>query len=530
MAAQLFDQPTIVRLQVVIESIRSGKLLLPDFQRPFVWKDDQRLRLFDSIVKGLPIGSLMIWRTTKEVAIKEELDGIDLPAPAKELTRSYLLDGQQRMFTLYAALGAAAADDPAEARRRWPIYLDLELDQQDGDKKEGESRFKLARRDGKDPPITWFPLSAALSNKRVVAFQKLLWASETEAHNRLAERAEEVANIIRDYPLALVPLLVEDLGLVTQSFQRVNSAGSPMSEAHMLRALTYDGTFDLTVRFEQIVAASAWTTLDHQILVNVIKAIAGISIYGTEMATITDRLRSKDGPALLEKTERGSVAAIAFLNDHLQIRGEEALPYAYQLVALAAAAAEGADLAAATDALSRWFWATTYTEHFTGRTAGQLRSAFEHVRAVCTGADPLAGLPTSCALSTRFQATAVRSLALMHVLAAQPLIDVHGQPVDGPALLARGSAVFGQIYPNEQASAPANRILVAPEQAVATRRALLDFDNPAFDPLRAAHHFPPRPIGTERLKDVLLNRRRGELQALERAKIEGLGLTLREGA
>lgn len=525
MAAQLFDQPTIVRLQVVIESIRSGKLLLPDFQRPFVWKDDQRLRLFDSIVKGLPIGSLMIWRTTQPVAIKTQLDGLDLPAPAKELTRSYLLDGQQRMFTLYAALGAAAADNPAEARRRWPIYLDLELDQQDGDKKEGESRFKLARRDGK-VPITWFPLSAALSNKSVVAFQKLLWASNTEAHDRLAERAEEVANIIRDYPLALVPLLVEDLGLVTQSFQRVNSAGSPMSEAHMLRALTYDGTFDLTVRFEQIVAASAWTTLDHQILVNVIKAIAGISIYGTEMAAITDMLKSKEGPAILEKTERGSVAAIAFLNDKLQIRGEEALPYAYQLVALAAAAAEGADLNAAAEALSRWFWATTYTEHFTGRTAGQLRTAFEHVRAVCTGADPLASLPTSCALSTRFQATSVRSLALMHLLAAQPLIDVHGQPVDGPALLARGTAVFGQLYPNEQASAPANRILVAPEQAVATRRALLDFDDTAFQALREAHQVPDHKI--QRLKLVLLEVRQRSLQALERTKIESLGLTVRE--
>lgn len=528
MAAQLFDQPTIVRLQVVIETIRSGKLLLPDFQRPFVWKDGQRLRLFDSIVKGLPIGSLMIWRTTQQVAIKRELDGLVLPAPAKELTRSYLLDGQQRMFTLYAALGAAAADDPAEARRRWPIYLDLEVDQQDGDKKEGESRFKLARRDGKIP-ITWFPLSAVLSNKSVVAFQKLLWASNTEEHNRLADRAEEVANIIRDYPLALVPLLVEDLGLVTQSFQRVNSAGSPMGEAHMLRALTYDGTFDLTVRFEQIVAASAWTMLDHQILVNVIKAIAGISIYGTEMAAITDMLKSNDGPGLLEKTERGSVAAIAFLNDKLQVRGEEALPYAYQLVALAAAAAEGADLVAAADALSRWFWATTYTEHFTGRTAGQLRSAFEHVRAVCSGTDPLAGLSSStCALSTRFQATSVRSLALMHLLAAQSLIDVQGLPVDGPALLARGTAVFVQLYPGEATSDPANRILVAPEQAVATRRALLDFDNAAFDALRAAHQVPRPTNHVMRFKTFVLTSRRSELQALERTKIEDLELSVRD--
>ena len=525
MVAQLFDQPTIVRLQVVIETIRSGNLLLPDFQRPFVWKDDQRLRLFDSIVKGLPIGSLMIWRTAQKVAIKSEIDGIALPPPAKEAMRSYLLDGQQRMFTLYAALGGALAAESEGTRRRWPIYLDLELDQKAGDKKEGESRFRLARRDGK-VPLTWFPLSSALLNKRVVNFQQALWASKTEEHDRLADRAEEVANIIRDYPIALVPLVVEDLGLVTQSFQRVNSAGSPMSEVHMLRALTYDGIFDLDERFKQIVAGSAWLDIEHQILVNVIKAIAGISIYGTEMAAVTDVLKSHVGPQMLEQTERGILGAIAFLNDTLHIRGQEALPYAHQAVALAAAAADGADLHASSAALTHWFWATTFTEHFTGMTAGQLRTEFEHVRSICAGDEPLPLYPQTCALSTRFQATSVRSLALMHLLADQDLIDVRGQRVDGPELLARGSAVFVQLLPGASSTDPANRLLVAPEQAIETRRALLTF-GAANDALRAAHQFPPIASAIGSLPQLLLNARRDRLKALERAKIESLGLSAR---
>ncbi len=524
MAAQLFDQPTIVRLQVVIETIRSGKLLLPDFQRPFVWKDDQRLRLFDSIVKGLPIGSLMIWRTTQMLAVKTTLDGFALPAPAKEVTRSYLLDGQQRMFTLYAALTAEPAND-AKPRRRWPIYLDLEVDMKVGEKKEGESRFKLARRDGK-VPITWFPLSAALSNRRVVEFQKVLWASGTDEHNRLAERAEEVANIIRDYPLALVPLVVDDLGLVTQSFQRVNSAGSPMGEAHMLRALTYDGKFDLTDRFEKIVAGSAWSVLDHQILINVIKAIAGVSIYGTEMSAVTDVLKSEKGAALLAQVEQCSIAAIAFLHDRLKIRGEEALPYAFQLVALAAAAAEGCDLDAAADKLSRWFWVTTYTEYFTGLTAGQLSNAFEQVSEVCEGVDPLMFFPSTVSLTTTFRATSVRSLGLMHILATRDLIDVQGRAVDGPALLARGSAVFVPLFSEFSANDPANRILVAPEQASETRRALLDYAEPAFNRLREAHLLPER--DSEKGREGVLDARWERLRVVERETLATLGLLVRD--
>jgi len=525
MAAQLFDQPTIVRLQVVIETLRSGNLLLPDFQRPFVWKDDQRLRLFDSIVKGLPIGSLMIWRTSQKVAIKSQLDGIALPGPAKGVIRSYLLDGQQRMFTLYAALGAATSGEPGE-RRRWPIYLDLELDQKTGEEKEGEARFCLARRDRK-VPVTWFPLSSALVNKRVVAFQQALWDSKTEEHDRLADRAEEVANLIRDYPIAIVPLVVEDLGLVTQAFSRVNSAGSPMSEVHMLRALTYDGKFDLDDRFKQIVEKSAWLELDHQVLVNVIKAISGISIYGTEMTAVTKVLGLKTGAETLDRAERGILAAISFLNDRLRIRSEEALPYAYQAVALATAAADGADLHAAVNDLSRWFWATTYTEYFTGMTAGQLRGAFEHVRSICAGEQPSPEYPQNCALLTRFQANSVRSLALMHLLAGEDLIDANGRPVDGPALLARGSAVFVQLYPRESSTDPANRILVAPEQAIETRRALVNVD-PRYDELREAHRLPSINSSVDRLPALLLSERRERLQAMERAKIESLGLLVRD--
>lgn len=524
MAAQLFDQPTIVRLQIVIETIRSGKLLLPDFQRPFVWKDEQRTRLFDSIVKGLPIGSLMIWRTTQVLRVKETLEGFSLPTPAKEVTRSYLLDGQQRMFTLYAALTAEPAND-AKARRRWPIYLDLEVDMKVGEKKEGESRFKLARRDGK-VPITWFPLSAALSNRRVVEFQKALWASGTEEHNRLAERAEEVANIIRDYPLALVPLVVDDLGLVTQSFQRVNSAGSPMGEAHMLRALTYDGKFDLTDRFDKIVTGSAWGVLDHQILVNVIKAIAGVSVYGTEMSTVTDLLSSDGGPELLERVERSTIKAISFLHDRLKIRGEEALPYAFQLVALASAASEGRDLDAAADRLARWFWITTFTEHFTGMTAGQLRNAFEQVGEICEGVDPALFLPSTVSPITKFRATSVRSLGLMHMLATQDLVDVHGRDVDGPALLSRGSAVFVQLHPEYGADDPANRILVAPEQANETRRALLDFSEPAYNRLRESHLL--QQDDAEAGQGDVLEARWERLQDLERSMLEHLGLTVRD--
>lgn len=475
-ASNLFDVPTIVRLQQVVANFRGGGLLLPDFQRPFVWDDDRRRQLFDSILKGLPIGSLLIWRTTAKIATKRELEGFRLPAPTKsEQARNYLLDGQQRVFTLFAALSGEVS--AGESERRWPIYLDLEADRSSAN---GEARFRLARRD-KSPPVTWLPLSVAFDTRRLFAHQRAL---EQAGKADLVDRIEEVANILRDYPLALVPILTDDLDLATESFQRVNSAGSSMSEAHMLRALTYSDTFDFSERFAAIAAElpGAWAQLDEQVFVNTLKALLGLSIYRTEMSELKEALAKS--PELLDSAGAGIQRAARFACDRLKVLGPAALPYAYQFVALAFAATRGADLDARAEPLVQWFWATAYAEQFTGMTAGQLRGAFDHVLAICAGGPALpAELPRTCPPLEKFRLPSVRSLLLMHRLAAQ-LGD------EGPLLVARGSEAFGQLR-RGHADDPANRILVAPERLAETRRDLFQDTDPRGDELRDRHLFPP---------------------------------------
>ena len=60
-----FSDPQVQNLQQIIEDIQRGGLLIPRFQRLFQWTDDQRLTLLQSIREGLPIGSILVWRTTE---------------------------------------------------------------------------------------------------------------------------------------------------------------------------------------------------------------------------------------------------------------------------------------------------------------------------------------------------------------------------------------------------------------------------------------------------------------------------------
>jgi hypothetical protein len=82
-------------LKQLIDFIESKHIAVPEFQRGFVWKTKQVKDLFDSLVKQYPVGSFILWETTKNIDART-LDG------EKSTQRKLLiLDGQQRMASIY---------------------------------------------------------------------------------------------------------------------------------------------------------------------------------------------------------------------------------------------------------------------------------------------------------------------------------------------------------------------------------------------------------------------------------------------
>lgn len=88
-------------LKDILRKVAEGKLQLPDFQRDYVWGDDDVKSLIASIAKGFPVGALLSLETGGEVQFKPRLlAGVpDKDAVPGEL----LLDGQQRITSLFQA-------------------------------------------------------------------------------------------------------------------------------------------------------------------------------------------------------------------------------------------------------------------------------------------------------------------------------------------------------------------------------------------------------------------------------------------
>ena len=87
----------MAKLSAILDQVDAGTVLLPEFQRGYVWNRDQVRGLMRSLYKGYPVGALLVWETD---AARQAVRGA---APASG-TRSLLLDGQQRVTTLYGVV------------------------------------------------------------------------------------------------------------------------------------------------------------------------------------------------------------------------------------------------------------------------------------------------------------------------------------------------------------------------------------------------------------------------------------------
>lgn len=533
------EPPVATRLAVVLRKVYRGEWLIPRFQRPFVWEDEQRLLLMDSIYRGLPIGSLITWRTRDhELSTYPSLGGVPLPSSQGDALsnfKTYLLDGHQRLTTLYAALGPGliAADDPEAVTRgeQGPgdeevsaLYFDLE-----------KESFLLEPKRG-SLPKTWLPLAQLLDRYALRNFEDEVLSKLPRA-KLLINRVQDIVEVFSNCEIPVISIVTESLEEATEAFQRVNSTGSDINQFHMVNAKLWRPDFDLQARVEEIrllLAERGWGELPERMILNTCKARLDLDVYLADVEAISEEIRRR--PDVLEDTTNSLVAAARFLQS-CDIEGSAVLPYSYQVVLLADAIARVDALdEQAENALRRWLWASTYAELFAGMSSTLLRETLVHVRAVAAGsADPLAIIGDRTIVPiTRFDFRAARSRALMLRMAA----DLHPQSSTGdlldalPLLAREGVKATPMLYSTrelgdvEVSSRPENRVICDPRD-IRRLRAELTVPIAAMpDTFFESHGFDEATREAVRggnPKEVLRLRRR-RLLALERDHVQSIGL------
>jgi len=542
------SQPNIVRIPTLLKELLDGDLLIPRFQRPFVWQPEQRVLLLDSIYRRYPIGSVLVWRTQKhKLACFDRIGGLRIQRAQRlsEQLAQYVLDGHQRLSTLLSTLGRGlvaarrAAEDPPEDEadeteelddsneRLSEVYFDLE-----------KSQFTLAGRLTK-VPASWLPSSTIFNPYALRDFQTQLDKAQGQAGRKLAQLADDLAEQFKDYALPVTPLVSEDLAWVTESFKRVNSAGTTMSEVHMVHALSWGGDFDLDKRLEASILSFnelGWTGLSQDIFLTTCKLMNKLDPARADPEALKKVLRND--PALLDRVERCLRDAIRFLGE-LGILGMPVLPYAHQLAALAFVASERGDQIPLElePALREWFWFTTYTAYLGNNV--YLRKAIQVLRAALNDGSsmlpPDADRRIAALKIVHFRATRSRAFALR--LAEVSPIDPRYRDENASRTLAEfGGDALVPLLPkrlvNSRHTSPENRVLLNPTSAEAMRRICIDDlkETMATDmrtALLRSHLITAdceQALADHRYSDFL-DLRREEINRRERVFVEALGLT-----
>jgi len=99
--------PRKVSFDELLRGVNKSLIQIPPFQREFVWETSRICFLLDSIYRGYPIGSFIFWKTSRRLPHHRSIGGLPLAdVPLGSLT-DYVLDGQQRITSLYAAIRGA---------------------------------------------------------------------------------------------------------------------------------------------------------------------------------------------------------------------------------------------------------------------------------------------------------------------------------------------------------------------------------------------------------------------------------------
>lgn len=347
-------------IRKILDSVVSGEIRIPAFQRGFVWEMDRVAYLLDSIYKGYPFGSLLFWRTRQQLLTERKLGTFTLPAPQADYPIDYVLDGQQRLTSIFTVF---QTDLKPEENPDWAdVYFDL-----DATGNPQDSVFIAIPEGDAFDKNRYFPMNVLFDSVRYRAATEHLKPGQIAVVDKLQEKFKEV-----QIPVQL--LKSEDRSIVAIVFERINHLGVALDTLQLLSAWTWSEEFDLLEKFkelrEELSDFGFEGVGDDADLV--LGCVAGI-LTGEPGAEKLLSLNGADVRAQFSNVENGIRGAIDFLRAELGVVHLKLLPYPSMLVPLSVffAAPDGKEIVyngVTLQALKRWFWRTCFSGRYTSQT------------------------------------------------------------------------------------------------------------------------------------------------------------------
>ena len=432
MGAELFKNiPS--KVDDLVRGVRIGRIGLPDLQRPFVWTDNKVRDLFDSMMKGYPIGYVMIWESPADYETKKNVIGKNekIHDEPKEL----VIDGQQRLTALVAAMYGVVVKDKNFADKEIKISFNP------------LTREFAVWTPAYERDTEWISrisdVFLAKEQNSIISLRRkfIKDANEGRAKKNLGELTEDEETTIEDSINALLNL--SDFSLPTLEIQynadeeavadifvRVNSGGQKLTENNFIQTLisVYENeTSDRINEFSEKSRIPADNTSYNTLLAiepsHLIRMAVGVGFRRARLRYAYMLLRGKnlktgkfsaeERQANLDKFKDALNKVMNLNNWHgfINIVGEagyisnkliassNAVVFSYVLYLIAKYDYK-LDAISLRKCISKWFFMSTITYFYTGSTESEVENQFADLRDVNTAEEFIAYIDR--VISTRF--------------------------------------------------------------------------------------------------------------------------------
>ncbi|NML13417.1 DUF262 domain-containing protein [Azohydromonas caseinilytica] len=415
-----------IRVEDLLAEVKRGRIRIPPFQRALRWESEDARKLLDSIYRGYPIGTLLLWETQAE-AQELHFGSISIAAHLRP-DAWWVVDGQQRVVSLIRVLLTIHPSTDEFA-----LYFDLDS---------AEFALASAIKTLKDDPARWLPLAVVLDSEQL--FQWML-DQRPEGHRR--EQAVRVGKRIREYDIPIYVVHTDSEATLREIFGRVNNSGKQLQAfevfdaLHGARAVSRPATVaDIVEELREL----SFGTVEQKILYRLLRVLTG--------ADVTDRggkgvLRLSDEEARKAYADTAAAAkqVIQFLKLDVGIVHYDLLPYKQPLVTLGKFFHHHpTPLPRSRELLARWLWRGALNGAHRGDTVSTRRALdqidqFDEERSVQNMLAQVANIPNEAPsakepFNFRFAYGKLQILALIEL---SPRDLENGTPLAIPKLFER---------------------------------------------------------------------------------------------
>ncbi len=344
-------------LTTYLDELLGKNFQIPTFQRDVVWDKQNVKKLWDSIYKFYPLGSILIWKTDLKLQNHREIGGHQITDPDfNRAEYQYILDGQQRTTSLLTSLYGGSIEGRPNFNPT--LYVDLTIPfKEDTDDESYKDRFlfwdEIDDRNGEIKPNISKKkrhaegLIVKLNDikKDFGTVERGLVDHEEETYkdydHEVRHELRKIKAIIDNYRISFIEVKGIQVAEVCQIFERINQAGKPLNIFDIVVAKTFrpssaeDEGFYLRDLIDEFRSSnkSPFLQISDIDFLQVLAVLISKNIKDSGVVNITDRylneIKTEHILSIWEDAKKALLKTFDFFENHLHIKTPSLIPFRY---------------------------------------------------------------------------------------------------------------------------------------------------------------------------------------------------------